>query len=317
MSVPDDIISLLRDEAYLTLCRKTIDESLEKVRAQKREVANSRPPFGILAMPSSRKTYEHSMRTVLDTESSLQNRLSKINPLGDWLKTALPAKLDDYLCKASNDYSFGAHVLSVINGWEQGINPYSDHLLAFARELKNSARVIGGAKENPQTMFSLRTSALAGLRLAAAGVDHAAWQLDLAADKLRLTTVNTLYNKVSLVAAPVNRVAEWVDHLVPLSNAESLDKMQSTEAKVRAMLADKLLALHTQAATAREIVNEAKRNYLQNHWSQLRDHALIHYVKDRDVDEVLDELAEHHVAATWQRSQQLLQGKPNPFAHER
>jgi hypothetical protein len=49
MSLPDDVISLVRDEAYLDLCRNALKDALERLVAEKQQVSETRPPFGILA----------------------------------------------------------------------------------------------------------------------------------------------------------------------------------------------------------------------------------------------------------------------------
>ncbi len=112
-------------------------------------------------------------------------------------------------------------------------------------------------------------------------------------------------------------MGQWVDRLTPLSDEELFATTQAMEADVRALLAKKLAPLHARAEAARETVADAGRHYFEQYWDQLRTHALSYYVKDRELDEVLDELTQRYVVATAQRGQQILQGKVNPYQHER
>jgi len=93
MSLPDDVISLLRDEAYLDLCRNALKDALENAIAEKQQVTETRPPFGILATKKQREVFESSMQTVLDTESAIEARLGKLEAIENWLKSAIRERL--------------------------------------------------------------------------------------------------------------------------------------------------------------------------------------------------------------------------------
>ncbi len=95
MSLPDDIIALLRDEAYLVLCRTALKGALERAIAEKEYVASTRPPFGIIGSKKTKETYEHSMRTVSDTAAGLENRVAKLDGIEVWLKSVLRDRLRD------------------------------------------------------------------------------------------------------------------------------------------------------------------------------------------------------------------------------
>ncbi|HTQ32232.1 MAG TPA: hypothetical protein VMI53_13555 [Opitutaceae bacterium] len=317
MSLPEETIILLRDEAYLALCRETLNEALAGVAAHKQEVVNTRPPFGLLATPGTRKIFETTMQAVLDNESSLEGRRAKIDTLEHWLKSTLQTKLHYYLWEESPDYRYSAEVVAAIDAWERQVDPYGEYLQAFARELKNTAAAIGGPKQNSRAAFDARAAAMAELRLAAGKLDTASAKLEAAARALSQAVMGTIYDKVRVLVSPFADMTQWVDNLAPLSDAEAFATTQSEEADVRSLLAKKLSPLHARAEAARGTVAEAARNYFENYWKQLREHALTYYVEDRQVDEVLDELTERHVAATRQRGQQLMEDKPDPYLHER
>ncbi len=317
MSLPNDIISFLRDEAYLILSREALGEALHGAALHREEVASTRPPFGLLAAPSTVKTFEHSMRTVLDTQTSLETRLARIDTLDHWLKATLHTKLHYYLWAESADYRYSAEVLSAIDTWERHVDPYGDRLLAFARELKNTARAVERQKEDTHATFDLRAGAMAELRLSALSLDSAAGHLIETERKLSQVIAGTIYDKVRILPPSFVDMGQWVDRLTPLSDEELFATTQAMEADVRALLAKKLAPLHARAEAARETVADAGRHYFEQYWDQLRTHALTYYVKDRELDEVLDELTQRYVVATAERGQQILQGKASPYLHER
>jgi hypothetical protein len=266
MSPSNEITSLLRDEAYLMLCRKSPER------------ANQDAP--------------------VHTEGSLKNRLAKIDALEDSLKSTLQDKLRNYLQESSHDYRYSAKVISAINAWEQGINPYGDCLLTFGYELKKAARALGGSKKNLYASFDPRSEIMAKLRLSAEGLDRASLQLDAAAKNISRGIAGTIYAKVHVPAPPFAGLLQWMERLALLSNFDALVEMQAKETEVRPLLANKLLLLHSSATTAREAVTEVQRDYCQNYWDELRQYALANYVKDREVNEVLDDLAARYTSTS-------------------
>src|SRR5579871_2877506 len=116
MSPSNEITSLLRDEAYLALCRRTP----AKARA------NGDPN----AIKSTQK-----------------NRLVRIDSLENRVKSTLDAKLREYLQASSHEFRHGLAVLAAIGAWEKEINPYCDSLLAFADELKSTGRALAASKD--------------------------------------------------------------------------------------------------------------------------------------------------------------------------
>jgi hypothetical protein len=274
MSPSNEITCLLRDEAYLTISRKSPDE--------RPEGATGNPP------------------------DSLTKRLAIIDRLEDLVKSALHAKLRECLQESSQDYRFSAEVLSAISAWEQEVNPYGDCLLAFTRELKNAARALVGPRINLYASFNPRTEAVSGLRLCAENIDRASLQLDAAAKHLRHTTTGTIYEKVRVLAPPIAGLVQWMERLSLLTNVDALVEMQSKEIDMRPLLANKLLVLHSCATIARETVGEVQRDYFKSYWDNLRQYALTNYVKDREVNEVLDELTARYVAP----GQQVMRDEP-------
>ena len=268
MSPSNEIASLLRDEAHLTLCRRSPEEGPEDAAG--------------------------------NPKGSLKKRLARIDALEDSLKSTLHDKLRDHLQGSSPDYRFGAEVLSAISAWEREVNPYGDCLLAFTHELKSAARALVGPRINLYASFNPRAEAVSELRHSAEGVDHASLRLDAAAKNLRQAIAGTIYEKVRVLTPPIAGLVQWMERLALLSNVDALVEMQARDIDLRPLLSNKLLILHACATTARETVAEVQRDHLKNYWDSLRQQALANYVEDRTVDQVLDELTARYVAANQQ-----------------
>jgi hypothetical protein len=160
--------------------------------------------------------------------------------------------------------------------------------------------------------------AFAQLRSTALTADKSAANLQMAAHNLTQLAANTIYQEVRLAPPPFAELVSWVDQLALMAETEAMPSAQSMETEVRALVADQLGSLHGSAKVAREAVATVENHYLETYWNLLREYALAHYVQERDVDEVLNELTERYVVGSLQRKQQYMeQGQLDPYAHER
>ena len=178
MSLPDDVILLLRDEAYLDLCRTALNEASERLVREKDGVAKTRPPFGIIATKKQRDIFEASMQSVLDTEAGIATRLGKLEAIEKWLKVAIRDRLRIYLREASENYRRSGKIADAIKSWDRLIEHYGEQLLALARNIKNVSVSFAGAAGGARAAFGDRAQAFAELRMGADSLDRTAVQLD-------------------------------------------------------------------------------------------------------------------------------------------
>jgi hypothetical protein len=89
------------------------------------------------------------------------------------------------------------------------------------------------------------------------------------------------------------------------------------EADARNVVAKKLTEYHASAAAAVESLRTIEDQELESYWEVLKAHALAHYVQERDVDEVLNELNERYVVANIERRQRAIESQVDPYGHER
>ncbi len=317
MSLPDDVISLLRDEAYLDLCRNALKDALERLIEEKQQVTETRPPFGILATKKQRDEFEASMQTVLDTEAAIEGRLTKLEAIENWLKSAIRERLRTYLREASENYRRSGKIAEAIRAWDRLIEHYGEQLLALARNIKNVSASFAGASGGGRSAFGDRAQAFAELRMGADSLDRTALQLESLSRTMAMFAANSAYKDVRLPELPIKGIVNWVDQLALQHDRDALPAAQEMESDARAVVARKLTEYHVNAAAALKDLVTIEDQELESYWEVLRAHALAHYVQERDVDDVLNELNERYVVANIERRQRAIENQADPYGHER
>jgi hypothetical protein len=317
MSLPDDVISLLRDEAYLDLCRNALKDALDRLVAEKQQVSETRPPFGILASKRQRDDFEASMQTVLDAEGAIQVRLGKLEAIENWLKSAIRDRLRDYLRQVSENYRRSAKIAEAIKSWDRLIEHYGEQLLALARNIRNVSVSFKGAAGGVRSAFGDRAQAFAELRMGADSLDRTALQLESLTRSMAMIAANSPYKDVLLAELPIKAVVNWVDNMALQNDRDALPAAQEMEADARNVVSKKLNNFHASATAALEALVGIDAQELESYWEVLRAHALAHYVQERDVDEVLNELNERYVVSNIERRQRTIEGQGDVYGHER
>jgi len=284
--------------------------------AEKQQVSETRPPFGILATKKQRDVFESSMQTVLDTEAAIEARLGKLEAIETWLKGAIRERLRDYLGQVSENYRKSSKISEAVRSWDRLIEHYGEQLLALARNIKNVAVSFSGGGGG-RSAFGDRAQAFAELRMGADSLDRTALQLESLTRSMSMFAANSPYKDVQLIELPIKGVVGWVDSLALQHDKDALPAAQELENDARTVVAKKLPDFHASAAAALEAIYAIENQELESYWEVLRAHALAHYVQERDVDEVLNELNERYVVANIERRQRAIESQLDPYGHER
>ncbi|HWA09781.1 MAG TPA: hypothetical protein VG838_10050 [Opitutaceae bacterium] len=306
VNLPADLVAYLRSEAYATLCRTSLIAALDEIEKQKQEVMATKPPFGMLAPKSAREAFQTSLRSVLDTEEGLQRRIAELAPIDGWLEPLIPRVLHKYLMTASADYQYYNGICDSVKLWEYQVNELREKGTALARD----ARAVGDAIANrPGTGRGPRpnrTESLATLRATVVSSSTALADIAQTASRVTQLSADELPATARLPAGPQFRNVAWIDRLITLADSAALAELEACEDEARAFTRDGVKTLLEQAATTHAACLQLREDYLQACWQEARDHALRHYVKERDLDEVIAELHAHHVADVQQRQAELI-----------
>jgi hypothetical protein len=174
-----------------------------------------------------------------------------------------------------------------------------------------------GAAGGARAAFSDRAQAFAELRMGADSLDRTAVQLDALTRTMVMYAANSPYKDVHLADLPIKGVVNWVDQLALQHDRDALPAAQEMEADARSVVAKRLSEFHATAAAALDMLAAIETQELESYWEVLKAHALAHYVQERDVDEVLNELNERYVVATIERRQRVIESQADPYGHER
>lgn len=297
-----ETIFCLRDEAYVLICRQVLSLELARLEAEKAHIEATRPPFMMLASKQKRETYETSLSSALHSETELRAKLYEIDRLDHSLKSRLQDVLNDYFIANYPENAVFDEICELVNTWQNAVGSLGEHALAFARDTKAAYLAQGHQR---------RLHAIGVLRSAADYLHNESEKVEVIATAAARLAEGKLPGEVRLPALPVFRPPTWVDQVFSLPVAKCTAELQAAEAEARAFCTggknDLLItAEKTRAASLRQ-----RQAHLESYWDGLRAHALEHYIKPRDVDEVIAELAARYLADDIERFQR--ERTKNPF----
>lgn len=301
-----ETIACLRDEAYARLCRDALTDEVQQAETAKQRIAATRPAFGVLASKQTRETYETSLKSAVHTEKEMREKLTQVGQLEQWLQSKIQRSLHDYLTLVSGHYQGLNHVTSLVVRWERALVDLSEHVLAFARELRSAAA--------PKSTRNEALHAIAALRSTTGNLHIETAKVSLIASEVSRLSEGLLAPDFRLPAVPGFRPTVWVDRLLVLSPADCSLELNAAEADARNFCAAGRQSFSAAAEQLRLAADHARQVYLTDYWQQLRHHALQHYVAPREVDEVLADLTAHYVTAELQERQAALSSDPFSMA---
>jgi hypothetical protein len=306
MELSKATLEFLRDEAYLILCRETVQDSLNSLEEQKAVLVSSRPPFGVLAARKTRDAFESSIKATDETKAALRNRLTRVARYETWLHRCIRRDLATYLETASAEYQGIDQIKHLLDQWEQRVTrALSDTLVAFAREMRGlrQAAATAGRGEQP---FGHE---LAVLREIAARIEAQHDQLGQIAAMVSSSALEVALIDVRVPPLPPFRRPIWVDSLGVIPLGQAVAEVTRAEGEVRAFL-NAMQSIAGRLQASRVACAQRQDNYLQQYWEQLRAHAQAHWVEEREVDEVLATLADRYDPEIARRQREVTH---NPF----
>jgi len=315
MELSPATLELLQDEAYACLSRQVVQETLASIEREKAVIASTRPPFGVLARKETRDAFTRSMRTALDNEAALRDRLAQINGIEAWLRPLLRRDIAAYLATASPDYRLFRQVRARLDAWERAFQALPELLVAFARELRSLREAVGSDPAAGRLAYELPVVGEIAVR-----TERKHRELVVIAGTVaELTQVEAL-SEIRAPALPDFKRVAWVSQLTTLPLGQALTEAMCFEGEVRDFLADGIDLVHARLEVSRDECARLENQVLEQYWHQLRTHAQVHYVEERDVDEVLEMLTQRYANAENARREGAYQEKAlltDPYRTER
>jgi hypothetical protein len=320
MNLSDEMIAFLRDEAYAVLCKESLTEALAQIESEKEQIMTTRPPFMMLAGKKSRNTFETSLRSALHTETELRGRLDQIELLDRWLKENLDKLLSDHLAALSPEFQRCNEAEDLIAKWEFRVEALHEKCVALGRDARSVVSATGTEQANAAAaargIRETRKGSLSSLR-----TSMELFHRDLADVATARGDFDRLGAKqgaepVRLPAAPTFRTIAWVEKISMLPDDQLYAEAQRFETEIRTFSNEGIAGLLAKGNELRAACRATCVTILNDYWSKLRAYAQAHYVQERDVDEVIEELSKHH-ASNSERNRPQLSGAWSPFLNER
>jgi hypothetical protein len=246
------------------------------------------------------------MRTALDNEAALRDRLARIEGIIDWLRPLIRNSVSGYLAAASPPYCVLLQISARLDDWERAAQALPELLTAFARDV----RAVRQAAGTPNATAQSYTHELAVLRGTVERLELHRDELALIERAVAELIAGGPAAEIRVPPLPDLRRLAWVGRLAVLPVAQVLAEVTRVETETRAFLADGAAAIEARLQSGRDICSNLAENALEQYWSQLRAHARLHYVEERDVDDVLDMLNQRYVDAAIKRRQHAVSVDP-------
>ncbi|MBI5380378.1 MAG: hypothetical protein HZA31_00605 [Opitutae bacterium] len=310
MHLPEESIGLLRDEAYLQLAIEALQGSLREVEMQKAHIESTRPPFGILATKRTRDIFEQSMRHSEATVTGIQRQLERAQHLLALTRSFLEPQIAHYVAKCSPVHRTAMTLHVTLKSYETE----SRHLPELTRALARDIRGVGeayGAQESHQQLVP----SLTALRVAAGRFDELGARLDNLSRQWRASTEGTIFEELRLPQCPLGPQLPWFEQLVRLGPGDAVQAAQCREVEARELLNCGLEQLSARLSATRDAIGSLETRYVHDYWERLREHAQAHYVEEKDLDEVLEDITRRRIDAEVLRKQTVY--VTDPYAYER
>jgi hypothetical protein len=290
MELTKATVELLRDEAYVTLCREAIEECLETRKREKVQAASSRAPF---AQPVPPRTNPPTTFKVDDTDVALLARLTRVNQLETWLKRRIRNDLMQHLEETNPTFQCCVRIQQWLNEWEFCVrHVLPESLGEFGRELRGLRAAVGEVEQRrgPQPFAREFFS----LRKIAARLEEQQWQVARIASAVSGHAQQIGARDVNPPVLPNFRRLVWVDWLAVVPVGHLVAEVTRIEGEIRSFLNRGLNETMDRLQACRDAGNDRQDAILRVYWNRLRTHAQSHYVEERDVDDVLDSLGRRY-----------------------
>lgn len=287
MELSQTTIELLRDEAYALLCREAVKDGLDRLARERANLIDARPAADRAISQVDRGTLNRALRSALDQETGLRHHLNQIAHLEKRLQDAIRPELHAYLTVASGDYARFATAHKLLEQWQREFAALPERVTAFAHDVRQILQetTASGGRPDLRLFATLRDTALR--------LEQHATKLDEIGGLLAANVVPG--SGISVPVLPDFHRVAWVSSIFLLTAPQLAAETARVETEMRQFLAHDQDAVRIHLKASHEICQCAAENLLQGYWSQLRIHAQIYYVEEREMDVVMEELIRRYL----------------------
>jgi len=280
-------LELLRDEAYILLCREAILARMETRNRENSSLSRAHPLPPVPA-PKTRQS-SPALFSENDPDIALYSRLSRIGRLESWVQQRLRGELTQHLEATNPAFQFGIRIQQALNEWEFCVrHVLPDSLAEFARELRG----LRLAATDPHRPVGKTTAPeFVALRRIASRVEEQQLQVGRIASTVAGHAQQIGATNVLPPPLPNFRRIVWVDWISVAPVEHLISEVTRVEGDVRNFLNQGLAATLERMQACRNACSTRQELILSEYWKRLRDHAQSHFVEEGELDVVLDSLS--------------------------
>lgn len=288
MELPEQIVALLRDEAYTALGREALTGELVEIEREKDTINRTRPPFLMIAGKEFQNAFTESLRALSERESGIREQLARVEAVEARLHPTLRKALAQWLANTGGDYSSFSRLAARLMDWENSFERLPELLIAFARDLRAFRLSLNGGGAS-----SVRDLAI--LRETAVRLERHQHELTIISAAATEEIPPILAGQVRLPDLPELRRVAWVGRLAEMTLTSASTEAGRTETEIRRFLAEGAEKALAEVQAARDVCRRAQGEFIDHYWGQLRAHAAAHFVEERSLEEVLTMLTKRYV----------------------
>lgn len=302
MPLSDTTLARLSDEAYAFLTEQALLGQMEELERKRQEARTARPRFGVLSRKETRDAFAQSMQELDEAEAELRLRLSQIDNITRWLRPVVREEISTYLANESADYCGVLQIYARLGDWENAWRHLPELLVAFTRDLRALRAAAAESGEGQESFMH----AIAVLRESADNLARLQLEFSVLEQAALTAAPVPLQGQLQFPTLPDLKRTSWVTRLATLPPAKAAEEAAKVETEFRLFMAEPEQARLALLQAGREVCARVANELLDNYWNVLREHARMHYVEERGLDEVITMLSERYIVADLQRRQQDL-----------
>jgi hypothetical protein len=314
--MPPAIVSLLRDEASLSVAKQVLEDAQRDCLTRSEEIRGKRPKLGFLASKKERDSYQEALDVILGQLAGIDALLMRVNGARERLRPILGGALAQYLGTVDPTYKQALQASAYQPRWKAAHSIIADRLKAFLRDVREARNAFADDVKNGRTRHSSNTVwRLSNARLAAVELERAIEELNRYTTEHAATVAGTPFSEIHLPA-----LEQWpcVSGMDLLAGHSPNDAQAGADRILRDFAEFKEPTLETLAgmfeASAGEHNQLAEKRLIEC-WRQWLTLAEAHLVSDAEIEPTLVDIERRQSQA--ERARIAAQFDNQPFFHER
>ena len=287
LMIPDQLEDLLVRGAYLEHSANELKRLHREQTVRLETVRASQPPFMFLRPKDTRVAFKEATNGTAADMSTIEKALFINGKLSDHLRTRSKELLEKWLRSNCEEYRTGLAAGHYAMDWEQALDRFTEHALAFVR-------VLGSARNTAPAGYDHRRGAFSAAAYEAIKLAHAA-ALRVEAEIVATNAIAEEHDRVvgaTVFNDPMPRLvhepyAEVVGQIAWLAPTAAQAEFNRVIAACDDLINRELDALRGRVRYSGVEHQGRTQSYVEDAWDQLHAHAVAHSVDTAHLEVVV------------------------------